>query len=181
MQQVRGFSSFMTGLAFLPTNLAIIGGALINARLIKWLGYKHATLVGLLLIAVAVLLFTRMSVTGEYIWTLLPGLILLGGGLGITQVVVTGVGTEQVTTSERGLVSSILNMAAQVGTAIGLATLVSLANLRITLLTGNTQPSSADLVASFQWAFCGGAAFALLGILMTLFTIKKADNQCRHQ
>jgi MFS family permease len=178
MQQVHGFSSFMTGLAFLPANLAIIGGALINARLIKWLGYKHATLVSLLLIAGAVLLFTRISVTGEYIWMLLPGLVLLGSGLGIVQVVVTGVGIEQVTANERGLVSSILNMASQIGTAIGLATLVSLANLRITLLTGNTQPSSADLVASFQWAFYGGAAFALLGILMTLFTLKKADNQC---
>jgi MFS family permease len=173
MQQVHGFSSFMTGLAFLPANLAIIGGALINARLIKWLGYKYATFVGLLLIAGAVLLFTRMSVTGEYTWMLLPGLVLLGGGLGIAQVVVTGIGTEQITTSERGLVSSILNMASQVGTAIGLATLVSLANLRITLLTVNAQPSSADLVASFQWAFYGGATFALLGILMTLFTIKK--------
>jgi predicted MFS family arabinose efflux permease len=177
MQQVRGFSSFMTGLAFLPANLAIIGGALINARLIKWLGYKHATLVSLLLIAGAVLWFTRMSVMGKYIWMLLPGLLLLGSGLGIVQVVVTGVGTEQVTASERGLVSSILNMASQVGTAIGLAILVSLANLRITLLTGNARPSSADLVASFQWAFYGGTVFALLSILITLFTIKEVKNQ----
>jgi len=174
MQQVRGFSSFMTGLAFLPTNLALIGGSYISARLIRWLGYKLVTLSGLFMLTLGVLLFTRLSVAGSYFWMLLPGLILLGGGLGITQVVVTGVGIDHVTSTEHGLVSSVLNMASQIGTAIGLATLVMLANLHTSLYAGGyAQLSATEIVSSFQWAFYGGVAFALLSIVLMLVTFKK--------
>jgi MFS family permease len=177
MQQVRGFSAFITGLAFLPTNLALIGGSCLCARLIKWLGSKNVILGSLLLIAIAALLLIDISISGEYAWTLLPGLILLGGGLGLAQVVVTAVGLAQVPIDERGLASSLVTTASQVGTAVGLAILVSLANLRSTVLTGHPQPSSTELVAGFQWAFAGGAIFAVLSILTTIFMMKKANNQ----
>jgi EmrB/QacA subfamily drug resistance transporter len=177
MQQVRGFSSFLTGLAFLPTNLTLLCGSFLCAKLIRWVGAKMATVVGLVMVAVAALLFTRMSVSGEYTWILLPGLVLLGGGLGIAQVAVMVIGTAQVPISERGLASSLISMASQVGTALGLAVLASLANLRSTILTGHTQPSQGDLVAGFQWAFDGVAVFAVLSILLATFIMKKADAQ----
>jgi MFS family permease len=129
------------------------------------------------MVAVAALLLTRMSVSGEYTWILLPGLVLLGGGLGIAQVAVMVIGTAQVPISERGLASSLISMASQVGTALGLAVLASLANLRSTILTGHTQPSQGDLVAGFQWAFDGVAVFAVLSILLATFIMKKADAQ----
>lgn len=174
VQQVRGFSSFLTGLAFLPTNLMLLCGSFLCAKIIRWVGAKTATVGGLVMVAVSAFLFTHLSVAGEYTWILLPGLLLLGGGLGIVQVAVMVIGTAHVPISERGLASSLISMASQVGTALGLAVLASLANLRSTILTGHTQPSQGDLVVGFQWAFDGVAIFAVLSILLATFIMKKA-------
>ncbi|WP_165423866.1 MFS transporter [Ktedonosporobacter rubrisoli] len=173
MQQVHGFSSFITGLAFLPTNVMLILGSFGAPLLIKRWGYKLTILIGLLFLAGGALLYARISVTGEYVWTLLPGLAAVGTGLGICQVAATGVGTHQVGPTERGLVSSLLNVASQVGTALGLAVLVSVANARTLMLAHNSRPSPEDLVAGFQWAFYAGAAFSLLGIVLLFLTIKR--------
>ncbi|GHO64388.1 MFS transporter [Ktedonobacter sp. SOSP1-52] len=173
MQQVRGSSSFLTGLSFLPTNLALLCGSFLCARIIRWLGAKKVTAISLLMVAAGALLFTRMSVSGNDILWLLPGLVLLGAGLGMAQVAVMAIGTSQLPVSERGLASSLVSMASQIGTALGLALLVLLANLRSSVLTGHPQPSSVELVAGFQWAFSGAIAFAVLSILLSIFMLKR--------
>ena len=175
MQQVRGFSSFLTGLAFLPTNLTLIGGSLISARLIKRLGYKHSLLISLSLMTLSAVLLTGMSLTGAYLWTLLPGLLVVGLGHGITVTAITAAGMEHIPLAERGLASSLLNMSYQVGSAIGLAVLVTLVNMRSPLLAGGAHGSSADLIAGFHWAFYAQAAFEVLAILLTLLIMKKTS------
>jgi MFS family permease len=179
MQQVRGFSSFLTGLAFLPTNLALISGACGSAKLIRWLGYKYALVVGLSLMVLSAISLTWISLTGSYLWTLLPGLLLLGVGHGIIGTTSLAAGIEQIPLSERGLASSLLNMSYQIGSAIGLVALVTLANLHTPRLPDSTHPSLAGMVVGFHWAFYGQIAFGLLGILFALLTIQKGFHEKR--
>ncbi|WP_126631640.1 MFS transporter [Dictyobacter alpinus] len=169
MQHIRGFSAFMTGVAFMPTNIVLIAGSFVGARLVNRFGYKRVMLLGLGLLCMAGLLFSSLSINGSYLQTQLPALIFLGAGLGIVQIGAMGAGTAGVPPAESGLASGVMSMTGQIGTSIGLATLVSIAAIR-----SAGQPSNpAVLVAGYQWAFYGEAAFSLLGILLVLLTIRK--------
>lgn len=179
MQQMRGFSSFLTGLAFLPTNLMLIGGSLLTARLIKWLGYRYSLLAGLSFMTLSALLLAGMSLTGSYLWTLLPGLLVLGLGHGITGTTVTVAGTEQIPLDERGIASSLINMSYQIGSAIGLAVLITLATLHTLQLAGGSHASSADLIGGFQWAFYAQAGFEVLAIILTIVMMRPSFTKKR--
>ncbi len=173
MQQVRGYSSILTGLAFLPTNLAIIGGSALGTRLINWLGQKRTMLVGMGTLIIALLFLASISVNSSYFSTLLPGLIFLGLGLAITQVATTVAGTEGVSIEERGLVSGLLNTSIQIGTAVGLVILVTIADARTSTLTQGTHIATAALVDGFRWAFYAGAGLAVVGLLIALLVVSE--------
>lgn len=127
MQQVRGFSPLVTGLAFLPTNLTMIAGAALGTRLVNWLGARRTIVAGMGTLLAALLLLARLTIDSNYVSTLLPGLVLLGGGLGLIQVATTVAGTQRISTTQRGLASGLLNVSVQMGTALGLALPVTVA------------------------------------------------------
>jgi EmrB/QacA subfamily drug resistance transporter len=171
MQQIKGYSPFLTGLAFLPTNIAIILGSALGTRLSNRLGYRRTTLLGIGVLLLAPLLLSSISVDGSYLSTLLPGLLMEGLGLGIVQVATMIAGMEGARAEERGLASGLLNMAVQIGTALGLAILVTVATIRTNVLTG--LPSVIARVAGFQWAFYAGVAIAVIGLLIAFYTIRE--------
>jgi hypothetical protein len=117
----------------------------------------------------ALLAHARLSVGGPYVWTVLPGIVLLGLGLGVASVAANIAGTTGVPSRNQGLASGLLNTAARVGTALGLALLVSLSSFRTeTFAAGTGDEVTAALVAGFRWAFYGGAGMAFLGVALAL-------------
>jgi hypothetical protein len=116
-------------------------------------------------------LLSSISLDGSYLVTLLPGLIMEGLGLSIVQVSVTIAGLEGVHMDERGLASGLLSMESQIGTAIGLALLVTIATLRTNVVIGLS--SVAALVAGFQWAFYAGTVLGVVGLLIAWLMVRE--------
>ena len=167
MQDVRGHALLLTGLAFLPCNLAVIAGAALGTRLADRGGYRLAMATGMAIVVVGLAALARIAVAGAYPTTLLPGLLLWGFGLGVAQVGLIGASTAGTAESERGAAAGLLNTAAQLGTAVGLAILVSVATARTAAL-GGAAPGDAATVAGFRWAFLAGGGIAALGLLAAL-------------
>ena len=173
MQQVRGYSPLLTGLAFLPTNLTMIVGSVLGTQLTNWIGQKRTMLVGLCTLIVALLFLAHISVSSSYLTILLPGLIFLGFGLAVTQTATTVAGTHQVKAEERGLASGLLNTSVQIGTAVGLVILVTVANARTSILSHGVHRLAEALVDGFRWAFYAGAGLAGIGLLIALVVVKE--------
>ena len=170
MQRVLGHSPAEAGLAFPPFNLSVVVGSLIGPRLTEKIGERAAMVSGLLAIAVGVLLLARIPPAGGHYGHLLPRFVLMGAGLGCASVASTASGTSAAEDEEQGLASGLLNAAAQVGTALGLAVLIPLSATRTDALAG-TQWGAA-LVEGFRLGFFGAAVIAALGALLALFLIR---------
>jgi len=168
MQQVRHASPLLTGWLFLPCNVAIIAGSAGVARLARRLDAARAAALGLAALVVALLWLARLSPRASYLTDLLPGLLLVGLGLGACQVGTLAAATRQVPTDEQGLVAGLLNTAAQVGTAIGLALLEATAAARTLALGQQGVAPPAALSGGLGAAFLVGAGLASLGVLLAL-------------
>ena len=173
MQQIRGHSPFITGLAFLPTNLALVAGAALGGRGADRFGARRTMIGGMVLEVASLLLLARIAVAGSYWATLLPGLICEGLGLGIVQVAAVGAVTTGAAERERGLAAGLFNTAAQIGTAVGLSILVTIATARTGTLTDGAAPTADGLVAGYRWAFLGGGVLALIGLLVAVFVVRE--------
>ena len=162
----------------MPTNAAIVGGSALGVWFCERYGFRSGLVVGFGLFIAALLTLSRLSVGGPYVWTVLPGILLLGLGLGIAPVAASIAGTARIEASEQGLASGLLNTAARLGTAFGLALLVSLSSFRTETFAGPGGEAAA-LVEGFRWAFYGGAALALAGLLLALFALPKPEREER--
>src|SRR5439155_1055012 len=116
--------------------------------------------------AVLVLLLARISGNSSYLDTLLPGFLCIALGLGFTSVASTVAGTTNVQAQEQGLASGLINTSTQIGTALGLAILVTIAATRTSVLAQGGVSSTGALVEGFQWAFLSGALIAGMGIFV---------------
>jgi EmrB/QacA subfamily drug resistance transporter len=164
LQQVLGYGPLRAGTAFLPFSAGIATGATVARKLVTQLGVRFVTLIGLALAIGGMIVLTRLPVDGHYLSNLLPGLLPLGLGLGLTFVPITLAGTSEATGEDAGLVSGLLNTSQQVGGSIGLAILATLAASRTSVLLHNSASHVTDSVAKvsgFHVAFI--AASLLLG------------------
>jgi EmrB/QacA subfamily drug resistance transporter len=178
MQQLRGYSAFTTGLAYLPVNAMLVVGSFLGTLLTNKWGAKRTLGLAATLIAIGALLYARLSVTGNYLTTLLPAHLVLGLGLGISGVAGNIIATAGVDESRQGLAAGLINTSVQVGAAFGLAILVSVAASRTASLTELSNELAQ--IEGFRWAFYGGALFAVLGLVITLWIIsdkKSRTNQ----
>ena len=175
MQQVRGYSPFITGLAFLPTNLALVAGAALGGRGADRFGGRRTMIGGMVLEVASLLLLARIAVAGSYWATLLPGLLCEGLGLGIVQVAAVGAVTTGASARERGLAAGLFNTAAQIGTAVGFSLLVTIATARTDSLAGGIAPTADMLTTGYRWAFLGGSVLALIGLLVAIFVVREAE------
>jgi EmrB/QacA subfamily drug resistance transporter len=169
LQQILGYRPLSAGVAFLPFSAGIAIGATVARRLVPRLGVRVVPLIGLALAAAGMIVLTQVPVHGRYASNLLPGILPLGVGLGLTFVPITLAGTSEVSGEDAGLASGLLNTAQQVGGSIGLAILATLAASRTTsLLHVPVSPGSvpAARVSGFHIAFI--AAAVLLGAAWTV-------------
>jgi EmrB/QacA subfamily drug resistance transporter len=175
MQQVLGFSALETGLGYLAVALTAVVASGVSQALVTKAGVKPVLAVGMVLLGAGLLYFTQVSVGGSYLGDLLPGFIIIGVGLGFAFVPVSIAALAGVTGREAGLASGLINTSQQIGGALGLAILATVANTRTEsrLDSGAAQPAA--LTDGFSLAFGVGAAFALVGLVATLIALRRTD------
>ncbi len=177
MQQVLGYSAIHAGLSYLPLALTIIATAGIGSQLVTKFGYKPVLAVGLLFIVAGLLWFSRISVGGGFTTDILGPSLLAAAGLGFSFVTTTIAAVSGVEEHEAGLASGLINTSQQVGGALGLAVLATIATSHTedAVASGTNLPQA--LTDGFQYAFLGGAAIAALGFVLTLVLIKGSDSR----
>jgi MFS family permease len=178
LQGVLGYSPELAGLAGLPFSVSVIAGSFAGARLTGRAGARATMAMGLAGVAVAGLVATGISAGGGVAYVL-SGATISGLSLGCASVASTACGTSAVGKRERGLASGLLNSCAQVGSALGLAVLFTVAAARTDALSGG-EPTVADLVGGYRLAFLAAAALAVAGVVVARFVMReKASLQGR--
>ncbi|HCT78665.1 MAG TPA: MFS transporter [Micromonosporaceae bacterium] len=173
MQLVLGYDALQIGLAFLPVALAIgILSVGFSARLSARFGERTVLLTGLTLILAGLVLFTRTPVDGHYVADLLPAMLAMGIGGGLSFPTMMTLAMSGATQNDAGLASGLVNTSAQVGGALGLAVMATLSTSRTTeLLAGGTSTPQA-LTSGFHLAFGIGAVLVLVGIVLAATVVQ---------
>jgi MFS family permease len=178
LQQVLHQSPIKAGLSYLPLSALIILSAGLCSQLVTRLGFKPVLLIGLVFVAAGLFWFSGVSAPGgSYLGDVLGPSCLAAIGLGFSFVAVTIASVTGTEPDEAGLASGMINTSQQVGGALGLAILATVANSRtLGLLHHGTQPVVA-LTDGFQRAFLFGAGFAIVGVILTLVLISTRDSR----
>jgi EmrB/QacA subfamily drug resistance transporter len=180
LQQVLGYSALETGFAFLPLAVLIIVSATVASRLVTRSGARPTLVVGLLLITGALVWFSQVSAGGSYVGDVLFPALVVAVGLGFAFVPVTIAAVTGTRPDEAGLASGLINTSQQIGGALGLAILVSVATSRTaSAVSDGIRDQAVALNEGFQTAFLVGAGFALVGAIVAALTISSRD--CRQQ
>ncbi|MDQ3067259.1 MAG: DHA2 family efflux MFS transporter permease subunit [Actinomycetota bacterium] len=157
LQLVLGYSPLEVGLAFLPANLLMGAMSLgLSAKLVMRFGVKPPLVGGMALVALGLALFARAPVDGSFVVDVLPGMLILGIGIGMAMNPLLLAAMNDVAPEQAGLASGVVNTSFMMGGALGLAVLASVAAAR----TGESASLSA-LVDGYHTAFLIGTAFAI--------------------
>ena len=134
MQQVLGFSAMETGVAYLAVALTVIVAATVSQGLVTRLGVKPVLVVGMSLLTLGMLFFAQVSADGSYWRDLFPGFLIIGVGMGFSFVPISIAALAGVQGPEAGLASGLINTSQQIGGALGLAVLTTIATTHTTTL-----------------------------------------------
>jgi EmrB/QacA subfamily drug resistance transporter len=181
MQRVLDYSPLQAGLASLPFTVGIMIGAGLAQALVQKLGAREAPLLGVVIGVVGLLLFLRLQPDGSYLTDLLPAIIVVSVGMGLTFVPVTLIATSGVGAETAGLASGLFNTSQQIGGALGLAILATLSASKTsdTLSEVVSAPSPGDqaqaLVDGFHVAFFGAAVLVAVAGALLLLLLRRKD------
>jgi len=175
MQQVLGYSPIKTGVGYLAVAVSAILWSGVAAQLTTRVGVKSVLVTGMTALTGGLVYFTQVSVHGSYLADLLPGFLLVGVGLGFSFVPISIAALAGVGPAEAGLASGLFNTSQQIGGALGIAALSTIATSRTNdaLATHNALPSA--LVHGFTGAFLVGAGIAVVGVLAALTLIRQDE------
>jgi EmrB/QacA subfamily drug resistance transporter len=175
MQLVLGYSAMKTGLAYLAVAGTAIIWSAVAAQLVTRIGVKPVLTAGMAFLTAGLVFFTQVSVGGSYLTDLLPGFLLIGIGIGFSFVPISIAALAGVQPAEAGLASGLINTSQQIGGALGIAALSTIATSRTedALATGTAQ--AAALVDGFTAAFVAGVIIAGLGIVAALTLIRRDE------
>jgi EmrB/QacA subfamily drug resistance transporter len=178
-QQVRGYSAFFTGLAFIPMGIVflIISGFL-SARLVNRFGVRPILILGMVLQTVGYLLLSHISssLTESYFGGLLGPMLLIGFGTGFGFTAINIAGLQGTKRGEEGLASGLINTSRQIGGPIGLAVLLTVANYTTLYPAGQLVHSTIAMVTGFGYAFLAAALITGIGIIFA-FSLKYEKQQ----
>jgi MFS family permease len=175
MQQVLGYSPLRTGVAYLAVAGTAIIWSAVAAQLVTRVGVKPVLVAGMAFLTAGLLYFTQISVGGSYLGDLLPGFLVIAVGMGFSFVPISIAALAGVRASEAGLASGLINTSQQIGGALGIAALSSVATSTTAdeAASGTALPFA--LTEGFQAAFVGGAAVAIVGVVVALFVVRGRD------
>ena len=173
LQRVLGFGAVEIGLAFLPVSVGIGVMSLgVSPRLILRFGARAVLIGGLVLVAGGLLLLTGAPVDGDYLADVMPALTLFGIGAGLAFPALMGLAMSGATPEDSGLASGLVNTTQQVGAALGLAVLATLATSRSDELRAAGDSTAAALTGGYELAFAIGAALVGVAIVIATFVLR---------
>jgi len=169
LQEVLGYAPLEVGLAFLPSCI-VMGGLSFGfaERLIMGFGAQRTLIAGLAAAAAGLLLFTRAPVDGSWAIHVLPVMLLLGTGAGLAFPALMTLAMSGATESDSGLASGLINTTTQVGGAIGLAVLATLATERSDGLLANGEATASALNSGYHLAYLIGAVLVVAAIAVAV-------------
>ena len=173
MQQVLGYSAMETGVAYLAVAGTAILWSAVAAQLVTRVGVKPVLVTGMTALTIGLVLFTQVSVGGSYLTDLLPGFLIVGLGIGFSFVPISIAALAGVQPAEAGLASGLFNTSQQIGGALGIAALSTIATSHTSDALASGTPVPSALVDGFQAAFVAGTIVAALGILASLTLIRR--------
>jgi EmrB/QacA subfamily drug resistance transporter len=185
LQRVLGYDALEIGLAFLPAT--IVMGALsvrYSERLIMRFGARRTLLPGLVLIGSGLALFTQAPVDGSYALHVLPVVVLLGFGAGVSFPALMTLAMSGATHEDAGLASGLVNTTAQVGGALGLAVLATLSATRSESLIGGGVATASALTGGYHLAFLIGASLVVAAIIVAVTVLQpeeRTEKQVAHE
>jgi MFS family permease len=169
MQKVLGYSALQIGAAFLPVALLIGTLSLgFSARLNTRFGARATLIPGLTLILAGLLFFTRAPVGADYVTDLLPSMVLLGIGAGLSFPSLMTLAMSGATRSDSGLASGLVNTSLQVGGALGLAVIATLASTHTESLLADGKSTADALTGGYHLAFFIGAGLLTAAIALAV-------------
>jgi EmrB/QacA subfamily drug resistance transporter len=175
MQQVLGYSAMKTGVAYLAVAGTAIIWSAVAAQLVTKIGVKPVLTVGMTMLTGGLVYFTQVSVGGSYLGDLLPGFLLIGVGIGFSFVPISIAALAGVKPAEAGLASGLINTSQQVGGALGIAALSTIATSQTSDAVASGTALDAALVDGFTAAFFAGVIIAGLGIVAALTLIRRDE------
>jgi EmrB/QacA subfamily drug resistance transporter len=175
MQEVLRLSVLQTGFAFLATAGTAVVMAGPAQMLVTRFGPKLVTLVGLSLLTAGALWYTQIDVDGSYPTDLLPGFLMVGVGIPFSFIPITIAALSGVADREAGLASGLLNTTQQIGGAIGVAVISTVAFTHFETLVAEGNPPPVALTEGFQWGFWLTASIWATGLVAAAVLIRRME------
>jgi EmrB/QacA subfamily drug resistance transporter len=177
-QEVLGYTTVQFGLGVAVLTVMSVVGAVSGQALVARIGLRPVALAGMILVGAACLVLTQVSAEGSYFGDIFLGLLLFGAGLGATFVAAQIAGLSGIAEQESGLAAGLVDSSFNIGSALGIALLTSVAVARTeNVFAGPDPPASAAVAMTegFQTAFLVGLAMALLGAFLALVLLPQRD------
>ena len=168
LQDVNGYSALRAGLAFLPAGLCTLAGALIGTRLVQVIGARRQLVLGPALAAGGLFWLSTIGAGDAYLTHVLGPVMLIGVGIGMSFVPMTLSATAEVPAHEAGLASGLINTTRQMGGAVGLAVMATVATTIATDHLVGRHDLATALTAGYQAAFLIAGAGLVVGALLAL-------------
>jgi hypothetical protein len=173
MQQVLGLSALETGFGYLAVAGTAVIWANVAAQAVSRIGVKPALIFSMSTLMLGLLYFTQVSVDGSYWADLFPGFLILAVAFAFVPITIAALaGTKP---QEAGLASGLINTKQQVGGAVGIALLstIAVSTTEDELARGVAEQSA--LTEGLVNAFWAGAAIAFAGVLVSIFLVRGRD------
>lgn len=173
MQQNLGFSPLTTGLAFLPmTGMIVVTATTVQTKVLDKTGPKPLIVLGMTFGIVAMVLFTRLTSGGSYATEVLPGLLVIGFGMGCIFAPAFGTATLGVDRQEAGIASAMVNTSQQVGGSVGTALLSTLfASSAAGYASSHRVLPAVAMVHGYTTAFWWAAGIFAVGLLVAVLVL----------
>jgi EmrB/QacA subfamily drug resistance transporter len=173
LQRVLGYDPFSVGLAFLPVAVTIGGLSIgLSPRLNARFGARAVLIPSLVLITAGLGLLARVPVDGRYVSDVLPALLLLGTGGGLAFPALVGLAMSGATPATAGLASGLVNTTQQVGGALGLAVLATIAATRTDAAVADGAGNLAALTAGYNEGFGVAAIMVAVGAVVAAAVLR---------
>ena len=175
MQQVLGYSAMKTGVAYLAVAGTSIFWAALASQLVTRVGVKPVLVTGMSLLTVGLLYFTQVSVGGSYLGDLLPGFLIIAIGMAFSFVAISIAALAGIEAKDAGLASGLINTSQQIGGALGIAVLSSVAIAHTNSATRGGADTADALTTGFHVAFWVGAAVGAIGVVASLVLVRRDE------
>lgn len=179
MQRALGFSALQAGLGLLPATVTIVVmSTFVTRRLIARLGIRAVLLIGLVSVGLGQLWLSRLGLAGGYAVNVLPGIVATAWGMSLVFPAASIAATARMGPGERGLAGGLFAMSQQVGLAVGLAALATVAAARTRAVSGAAGPAHSRavqagwLVSGYRLAYLAAATVVALTLALTLALLR---------